>query len=181
MNIFYLDKNPYKAACNLCDKHVIKMIVETAQMLSTAHRVLDGFETHKPSKSGTRLAKYWEHPTLDDILYKATHVNHPSNVWIRSGDKNYEWSYEHFLGLCQEYRRRYGKIHATKIKLGIPLANLPTNIPYQSTDIPLAMPEEYKCSDPIKAYRKYYQSKQTDMKMTWKETQAPGWFYEHIT
>lgn len=181
MNIFYVDKNPYKAARSLCDKHVIKMIVETAQMLSTAHRILDGVETRRPSKSGKRMVKHWDHPIFDDRLYMVTHPNHPSNVWIRSGDKNYEWAYEHFLGLCHEYRHRYGKIHATKIKLGIPLANLPTNIPYQSTIIPLAMPDEYKCDDPIKSYRKYYQSKQNDMKMTWKETRTPDWFYEHIS
>ena len=70
MNIFYLDRNPIVAAQMMCDKHVVKMILESAQMLSTAHRVLDG-------------------DTYADLvgLYKIAHKNHPSSVWVRSSDK----------------------------------------------------------------------------------------------
>ncbi len=67
MNIFYLDPDPVLAAQQQCDKHVVKMIVESAQMLSTAHRLLDG----------RKIGKVWVHPHADDVLYKASHINHP--------------------------------------------------------------------------------------------------------
>ena len=75
MNIFVLDKNPIRAAQLQCDKHVVKMIVESAQMLSTAHRILDGTKTKRPSKSGKRMVDYWVHPdnNLENTLYKAVH------------------------------------------------------------------------------------------------------------
>jgi hypothetical protein len=88
MNIFYLDEDPKICAQYHCDKHVVKMIIEYAQLLSTAHRVLDGFEGYGASKSGNRQVKIWTlHDSRDEILYKATHVNHPSNIWTRSNKK----------------------------------------------------------------------------------------------
>jgi hypothetical protein len=73
MNIFYLDEDPKICAQYHCDKHVVKMIIEYAQLLSTAHRVLDGFESYGASKSGNRQVKIWTlHDSRDEILYKAT-------------------------------------------------------------------------------------------------------------
>ena len=110
MNIFYLDKDPVIAAQMSCDKHCVKMILESAQMLSTAHRVLDG-------------DKY-----ADDVgLYKMAHKNHPSTIWVRSSSANYDWLWKHMRALMREYTHRYGKIHATE-RLNEPLAKLPTNI-----------------------------------------------------
>ena len=86
MNIFYLDKDPKKCAEMHCDKHVVKMILEYAQLLSTAHRVLDGNE--------------W----ADHVgLYKATHKNHPSAIWARESAGNYFWLNKLFQELCKEY------------------------------------------------------------------------------
>ena len=79
------------------DKHCIKMILEYAQLLSTAHRVLDGVELEGISASG-RKRKFW---TLGDsrdyTLYKATHINHPSAIWVRKSYENYEWLYTMFI------------------------------------------------------------------------------------
>ena len=86
------DSNPIIAAQNLDDKRVIKMILESAQMLCTALRL----------NNAVHLAKY-----------KSTHLNHPSNVWVRTTDKNYEWLLTHFEALCAEYTYRYGKVHAS--------------------------------------------------------------------
>lgn len=116
------------------------MILESAQLLSTAHRELDGDE--------------WAD---QQGLYKRTHKNHPSAVWARASSDNYRWLYLHFYALCDEYRYRYGKEHLTWQKLGLTLAEVPMNISGDSfTDPPQCMPDEYKCASTVQAYRNYY-------------------------
>ena len=90
MNIFYLDKCPNKAAKVQYNKHVVKMILESAQMLCAAHHVLGN---------------------SDDLPYKLAHKNHPSTIWARENSLHYDWLYEHFVALSREYRKRYGKTH----------------------------------------------------------------------
>lgn len=158
MNIFYLDNNPVVAAKAMTDKHVVKMILESAQLLCTAHRVIDGDPVIQYSANGRRLTRY-SHPTLDDVLYKSTHINHPSGVWARESKANYLWLYEHFLALCAEYTHRYNKVHASYDKLGTILSTPPLAIASSPfTPIKLAMPVAYHLSDPVKAYRYYYAS-----------------------
>lgn len=156
MNIFYIHDNPYVAASAMTNKHVVKMILESAQLLSSAHRVLDGIHYNGFTKTG-RKQQQWHHP--EQTLYKATHVNHPSAVWARKNSANYQWLFHHFNALSQEYTNRYGKIHATWIKLVNILADSPVNI--EKCDIissmPQAMPEVYHDNDSVLAYRKYYQ------------------------
>ncbi|WP_347852092.1 pyrimidine dimer DNA glycosylase/endonuclease V, partial [Planktomarina sp.] len=94
MNLFYVHEDPKKAAQSLCDKHVVKMILETAQMLSTAHRLSD-----------TSQAPF---------VYKMTHKNHPSTKWLRSSQIAYKWGLDHLQELFTEYTHRYGKIHKTE-------------------------------------------------------------------
>ena len=105
MNIFILDESPVIAAQMHCDKRVPKMIVESAQMICTAHRMLDGSTIRKPSKSGKRIINYWQHPDPNDeeLLYKAVHHNHPCTVWARQTTGNYDWHYELFAELCNEF------------------------------------------------------------------------------
>jgi len=158
MNIFYLDHNPKVAAQAMTDKHVVKMILESAQLLSTAHRVLDGEAVIELSKNGRRLTRY-SHTTLDDVLYKSTHINHPSGVWVRESQTNYMWLYEHFIALCNEYTARYNKVHASYTKLAHVLSVPPFNIagsPF--TPIKLAMPTPYHLPDVVEAYRMYYEA-----------------------
>lgn len=158
MNIFYLDNNPSVAAQAMTDKHVVKMILESAQLLCTAHRVLDGEPVIQRSVNGRRLTRY-SHPTLDDVLYKSTHINHPSGVWVRESKANYLWLYEHFLTLCSEYTNRYNRTHATYERLGILLRATPlslTSAPF--TPIKLAMPKPYHLPDPVESYRVYYEA-----------------------
>ena len=159
MNIFYLDPDPIVSARSLCDKHVVKMILESGQMLSTAHRVLDG--------------------SMDDVLYKATHINHPSNQWTRESLHNYLWHYNLFVGMCREYTHRYKKTHATETRLLQRLAIPPKNIASMGlTKMRLAIndPECIK-SDPIESYRAYYQTKQNHFKMKWTNRSPPEWFH----
>ncbi len=158
MNIFYLDKDPDRAARSMINKHVSKMIVESGQLLSTAHRVLDGTEDIKLSKNNRRL-KFWRHPnaTLDELLYKSSFINHPSGVWTRASYDNYMWLYNHFIGLGAEFKRRYKKDHLTITKLADVLASAPKNIPHIGfTEPAQAMPDEYRDPDSLTAYHKYY-------------------------
>ena len=159
MNIFRLDNNPFMAACNQCNKHVVKMCLETAQLLSTAHRVLDG-EDANPD------------------LYKATHKNHPSAVWARENSSNYLWLMDHFQGLLSEYSIRYNKHHACNRLVPI-LENLPNNIVHSSMETPfkLAMPKEYHNPDPVKAYRDYYWNDKRYM-AKWSNNRKPIWWEE---
>ena len=184
MNIFMLDENASVAAKMHCDKHVVKMILEYAQLLSTAHRVLDGKEIIGHTKSG-RKQKQWAMPEghiHEDVLYKATHVNHPSAVWARKSYRNYSWLYSLFMACCAEYEYRYGKKHLTYTKLATALEYPPSNIPGRSdencTPILQAMPDEYKQPDGVKAYRSYYKTKKDNFKMVWTGRETPKWF-EH--
>ncbi len=139
MNIFVVDKCPDASARALPDKLVVKMPLETAQMLSTAHRFLDG--NSFADSAG---------------LYKQAYVNHPCTIWARKSSENYKWLYQHFLALGLEYKYRYGKNHASIVKLGMPLFATPDNIQLGDiTPFAQAMPEEYKNDNPIVAYRNY--------------------------
>jgi hypothetical protein len=177
MNIFYLDEDPKICAQYHCDKHVVKMIIEYAQLLSTAHRVLDGFEGYGASKSGNRQVKIWTlHDSSDDILYKAAYVNHPSNVWVRQSGHNYNylWTLWHYL--CLEYSNRYNnKKHSTYEKLKSHLSQIPQIYSREGfKEPPLCMPDECKRDDAVTAYRSFYRSHKREF-ATWKN-QVPDWF-----
>ena len=185
MNLFVLDPCPIKSAELQCDKHVVKMIVESAQMLSTVHRMLDGTETTKLSKSGKRTVKYWEMQGSDEqLLYKAVHMNHPCTVWSRETHLNYLWHYIHFCALCDEYTYRYGKTHSTDSLLRERLRKLPRNIPHgHKTPQPLAMGSNPECMDHrdiVGSYRKFYQTKQERFSMDWTKREVPSWFSPQI-
>ena len=137
MNIFYLHKDPVKAAQYQYNKHVVKMILESAQMLCTAHHY---------------------YGNGDNVPYKPAHVNHPSTVWVRQNSRNYYWLYHHMLALGNEYKKRYGKKHLSITKCWEPLQYVPTGMPLGGpiTQPPQAMPDEYKHEDSIIAYWQYY-------------------------
>jgi arylsulfatase A-like enzyme len=141
MNIFVLDLDPKKCAQYHCDKHVVKMIVETAQLLSTAHHV-----------NGVNLA-------LEGMLYKKTHVNHPCAIWARKSLENYLWLSRLGLELIDEYRIRYGKWHKTFDLMVLLSDYIPMYFQDKYiTQRPLCMPDKYKQSDPVFAYRDYYKN-----------------------
>jgi hypothetical protein len=185
MNMFTLSNDPIEAAQMHCDKHVVKMIVEAAQMLSTAHRMLDGVEVReaRTTESGkVRSVKVWKHfdSTLDAELYQATHANHPSNLWTRQTRANYKWHYELFCALCDEYTHRYGKVHATDAKLRSLLGRFPDKLhDGPLTPFPLAMMSEPQCmdaNDPVGSYRRFYVTKKARFKMVWTNRPTPDWF-----
>ena len=181
MNIFILDTDPVEAARQQCDKHIVKMPLESAQMLSTAHRVLDGKLTRIPSKSGKTMVKHWKLDRDDDIIYKAVHVSHPCTLWTMESEANYYWHYRHFIALSIEFQYRYGKEHGSWTLLKDVLATAPRNIDrlLGLTPFRLAMGAAPECineSDPVSSYRSFYQTKQDRFKMAWSKRDVPEWF-----
>lgn len=178
MNIFALDQNPKLAAKYHVDKHVVKQLLETAQLLSTAHRIIDG--TMLLPETG-RQVKYWklQDSKLDSLLYKATHVNHPSAVWARASSFNYNWLFELLFELCCEYTHRYGKVHKTESS-GVmeALLKTPDNMPIDSFTYPTpAMPDECKVEDVMQSYRNYYFMHKSRM-FKWKNRAIPDWLLD---
>ena len=152
MNIFAVDKDPKISAQQLCDKHVVKMILESAQMLCSAY----------PN---------------GDAPYKRAFYNHPCTIWARESQENYEWLLTHAYAMCQEYTRRYRKVHKSidaiewcgknYIKLRLPRKGL--------TKFAQAMPEQYKNKCSVTAYRSYYNGEKAGF-ATWKKRETPKWF-----
>ncbi len=179
MNIFYIDQDPRQCAEWMVDKHVVKMIVETAQLLSTAHRVLDGMEVQlQLEKDGkVRTKKVWVlDDSRNDVMYNATHINHPSGVWVRQSVENYNWLADHLFALGDEYTYRYGKRHATITKMAYELQSPPHKLKeWDWTPMPSCMAEEYIISDdPIDNYRNYYKNGKAGLHK-WKNRQPPAW------
>jgi hypothetical protein len=138
MNIFVLDRDPNVAAQYHTDKHVVKMIVESAQMLSTAHHI-----------SGTS-------DIIKEMVYKPAYANHPCTVWARESSSNYFWLVDLFNALLKEYNRRYKKEHSCLV-LSFLFQTKPSNIPDGPlTPFAQAMPDECKDQDAVVAYQRYY-------------------------
>jgi hypothetical protein len=176
MNIFYIDHDPIKAAQGMVDKHVVKMILESAQLLSTAHRLLDGTQVESTSKTGRKAKRWILHDGRQDVLYLATHIHHPSAVWCRQSVENYSWLVEHFFALMHEYTHRYAKKHACFGDLSFMLQSPPHKLKdYDWTNMPCAMADEYKISDdPLTNYRNYYKIGKATMHK-WTNRQPPEW------
>lgn len=139
MNIFAVDIDPQKAAIHLHDKLVVKMILESAQLICTTRHL---FGDKNP------------------ILYKPCFINHPCTKWIRESVNNYIWICKHFKALCEEYTYRYGKSHTCEKFIPILGDDLLNNmIDIEQTPFALAMPDEYKVEDSIQSYRNYYLGK----------------------
>lgn len=183
MNIFYIDRDPVQAAEWMVDKHVVKMILESAQLLSTAHRVLDGRQvTEQKYVNGSmppryrNMKRYKLDDAREDVIYVATHINHPSAVWCRTSIQNYDWLVDHFFALMREYTYRYGKEHKCYGEISYMLQSPPKNLQeYDWTPMPSCMAEEYIISnDPLTNYRNYYKIGKARMH-SWKNRQPPEW------
>lgn len=176
MNIFYIDHDPVQAAQWMVDKHVVKMILESAQLLSTAHRVLDGHEFQGKSKTGRKVRRWVLDDSRDAVVYTATHINHPSAIWCRESVENYNWLVDHFFALMQEYTYRYNKTHKCFGDLSYMLQSPPNNLKeWDWTPMPSAMADEYKISDdPLTNYRNYYKIGKSNMHK-WTNRKPPEW------
>lgn len=168
MNIFVLDRNPIKAAEMMCDAHVVKMIVESCQLLSTDDRI-------RGRNSDV------------DILYKATHENHPCRKCL-SDEWNRMWLICHLNSLLNEYFRRYGRIHKSAYLYSRCWHSSRAILSFVMREdlidlcrLPKCMPDEFKVGGDdidsvVKSYRNYYKNKKQTMKwFRYTNCNAPEW------
>jgi len=165
MNIFILDENPRIAAEYMCDKHVPKMIVETFQMMGSAVRRWGALDHEMPlTQAGKPL--------------KGGYHNHPCTVWAGDSKHNYYWLGLHGINLCNEYIIRFGKVHSCDSKIDH-LLNMLHYLPNSSmTPFVQAMPDEYKDSYAVYAYRNYYFHEKRYFAKWEKGRCAPRWWKE---
>ncbi len=156
MNIFVLDSNPKYAAEMHNNKHVVKMILETAQILSTSLR-MNGI----------------------DAPYKSTHQKHPCVIWANSSRDNFRWLCKLGIYLCAEYRFRYGREHAAQEVIEFAAQNIPKFSKIKLTPFAQAMPEEYKNQDAVIAYRNYYIGEKLKFSK-WTKRAIPEWIPQEI-
>lgn len=150
MNIFALDIDPQIAASYHCDKHVVKMILESSQMMCT---IL--------------------HEKGINVPYRPTHRNHPCTKWAATSRTNFEWLVDLTFWLCVEYRKRYSRTHKCEDVLKF-CSNYKDYLPTgELTSFVQAMPDQYKNEDPIVAYRNYYRIEKARM-LQYKNTNRPS-------
>lgn len=153
MNIFFLDLNVILCALYHCDKHVVKMILETTQLLCSVHHMIES--EYKPP-------------------YKLTHKNHPCAIWTRSSLANYMWLVSLGKALCEEYTYRYKKIHKCQAYIEALGDNKPLIADIGFTVPAQAMPDSYKDENVVIAYRTYYYLDKKHLH-SWKNRDVPQW------
>jgi hypothetical protein len=159
MNIFLLDYDTQKCARYHCDKHVVKMILETAQLLCGVHHMADQVTDQ----------------VTDQVPYKLSHKNHPCSIWARESLPNYLYLCDLGLELCKEYTYRYGKRHKSQDVIEWCLTNKP-NIPDTRFTTPArAMPDDYKVDNVVESYRRYYMGEKSNIAV-WKNREVPEWY-----
>lgn len=154
MNIFVLSTNPVIAAKMQCDQHVVKMPLETAQMLCTAFP--NGYAP-----------------------YKHTHFKHPCNIWLRTSKQNYLWLIEHGLALCDEYQFRYGKDHRSRKVIQWCKDHI-QEIQFEKkhrTPFAIAMDHSFKMKTAVASYRNFYVNSKSKFARWTKKRPAPAWFF----
>jgi hypothetical protein len=159
MNIFYINTDPIIAAQELCDDHIRKMQIESAQMCSTAHWI-----------------------NGNEAPYKQAHTNHPSTKWVRESIQHYRWVVEHGLEVCNEFTKRYGKLHKTQSVLEWCRDNEPSIPDNGFTEPPQCMPDEYKKANTVEGYRTYYiEDKMKIKQLTYnKLNNTPEWIKKSL-
>jgi len=155
MNIFLLDTDTRKCAQYHCDKHVVKMILETAQLLCGVHHMTD--------------------KVTDQVPYKLSHKNHPCAIWTRESLSNYLYLCDLGLELCKEYTYRYGKRHKSQDVIEWCVTNKPNICDKEFTEPARAMPNEYKVDSVVESYRNYYIGEKSKIAV-WKNRDIPEWF-----
>ena len=170
MNLFILSLSPEECAIMMMDKHIVKILLEAVQMLSTAKRLLDPYRITEEQ---------------DKVFYKAAHKNHPVTIWVRKSYANYKWTLELVEEMHKEWRYRYGHPD-TKFHKSYLVAQMLKKFPPPKdafkveglTPFAMAMPVEFKenATDPIEAYKSYYMSDKKQSFASWKNREMPSWY-----
>lgn len=177
MNIFYLSNDTKLCAMQHVDKHVVKMILEYGQLMSTAHRVLDGTPYYGKTKNNRNIQRWLLPDEREEVIWKASHVKHPSGLWVRASSTHYQWLYQLWLDMLDEYNYRYNKVHSS-IRMVEIFKKLPNNIPNLGwlSDPTPAMPDKYKIQgNSIQSYRNYYLGDKQKF-ASWKQRNVPEWY-----
>lgn len=160
MNIFFLSRLIEECAKYHADVHVVKMILETAQLLFSAHHFMKTEFKDVPIK-----------------IFKLTHQNHPCALWVRASIQNYQWLSQLGLALCKEYTYRYEKKHSCEEVLEWLVKNVPSLPDKNFTDPPQAMPIEFQTKDCVIAYRQYYVNVKSQLtRFNYKNRELPPWW-----
>jgi len=158
INIFVLDLDPNKSAKYHCDQHVVKMVLETAQMVSTALRARGYAEG----------------------LYKSSYPSHPCTVWAGETEGNLAWLNMLGLALAAEYTNRYGKTHASE-RVFWRAEEYIDELPFEhETPRPLAMPDQYKTNKVVQSYRNYYIGEKLKF-ARYERAPVPEWLASHYS
>jgi hypothetical protein len=164
MNIFYVDANPLLAAQALCNKHVNKMIVETAQILSNCYSLERMAEPDCPRTQAGSPRKH-------------SYPHHPCCKWVQKSFENWQWLVAHGLSLEMERLYRGFEPHFSVEFIKWCGNNKPVFIESDFTMPPQAMPDEYKMENPVEAYRRYYNEyKRNTIQMKWTRRNPPEWW-----
>lgn len=161
-----------------CNKHVVKMILEYTQLLSTAHRLLDGKQSIVLVNG--RKMKRWtlEDEKMNERLFLASHVNHPCAIWARETQDQYLWLHRLLTHLLKEYSFRYGKTHSVQNRCWDDLRKHPMALNDRRGwhEPPQAMPDDYKVNgNSVLAYRKYYVGAKASL-AKWSVRPQPEWW-----
>lgn len=157
MNIFLLDYDHFKCARYHNDRHIVKMPIESAQMLCTAQSLYGIYYNE---------------------FYRSTHLHHPCTIWTAQSIENYTWHYEHWLSLCREYSYRYHKTHKVEIKFRQILSRPPYGMMSLGlTPFVKAMPEHLKVDDPVESYRSYYRWMKRHIAVWSRPADKPEWYF----
>jgi len=181
MNIFVLDHDHKKCAEYHPDQHQ-KLILESFQLLSSAHRMIDGEMIEGVSQNGRKKKEYkLPDPKMDELVYATSHSGHPCTVWTKETADNYSWLHEHAKCLTEEFTYRTGKVHLSWEKLGKILATPPKGLTKTGlTEFCQCMPDEYKVEgDPVQGYRNYFNGEKQILQKRpaqWKKRDIPYWF-----
>lgn len=155
LNLFILSEDPVIAARMQCNAHITKMPVETAQLLVTAF------------PNGT-------------MPYRHTHTNNPCALWVRESLTNYRWAVLHGLALCEEYTRRYGRVHATQVVVELLLDSEPELPNVGLTPFARAIKQPWKDAtqemDIVTAYRRFYVGDKARFARWKPKVTAPDWW-----
>jgi len=181
MNIFYLDSDPSVAAQFHCNKHVLKQLLESAQMLCAAHwMTMPAFK--QSVAAGLRPKAVFEGirsrvPAGQLPPWGVTHVNHPSAVWTRSSASHYKWHSRLGLALCAEYTKRYARRHKSEDVHDWLAQNLPNVPDLGFNEPPPCMPDDVKVAgDSVLSYRNYYRQYKRRITVWEPRAATPPWF-----
>ena len=160
MNIFFLDKTPEKSAEYHCDKHVVKMVLETAQMLCSAYK---------------------KHYKVEDDLYEIAHPKHPMTLWVGYSHMNFKFTLELLKKLSEEYTKRYNKVHKSSRIYDLFMDKYTRWHEWDGlfTTPPQCMPDEFKHADYVTAYRNYYKGAKKYFAKWNKLNNIPDWWEEN--